>query len=261
MEKKEDFDKIQDHINEIIDVTKSDDKEFQQAGADYINRKQEIQKREKFRLANYLVNNYIDDLFSVAIDAGSTQQLIIEQMMDTKRFLSILTNNMTAFRQNSTLKVDVSANEFILSGGKYVALFDALLGNETVNSFDLFHPNVAIIGVSGLIASDGFYCHGNDEVNVKKLLFQKKAAKILIPADYSKLGRSDSYGFGKTSEFQNRSGSECIVVTTAPIAPNNKGVDEKVFKKLKSEYEIRMNIYNEEKQKLINSGIKVDEAK
>lgn len=221
------------------------------AGDAYINIKQNKTKEEKRQLAQHIVRKYIEDLYSVAVDTGSTLQQIIEEIMKTRNFLSILTNNMTAFRQNSTQRVAESANEFILTGGKYVTLFDALLGNETFTSFDLFNPNVVIIGVSGLIAEMGFFCHGNDEVNVKKLLFNKKAARILIPVDYSKLGRSDSYLFGKTKDFKDRASTECIVVMMPPRTNDTKKDDSE---------RIQRQIYVQEKQRLIESGVIVDEV-
>lgn len=262
---------VQKKINEVLIYTdtnraKLDRKEQQKAkaGDDYINRKQMIQQVEKKLLAHYLVTRHIEDLFSVAIDAGSTQQQIIEQMMLKKRFLSILTNNMTAFRQNSTLEIEKSANEFILTGGKYVALFDALLGNETLNSFDLFYPNVVIIGVSGLRSDDGFYCHGNDEVSVKKLLFQKKVSKILIPADHSKIGRSDSYRFGTMDEFKDRSETTCIVVTSPPVKPKeekDQETDKNIIEKEVHNYKIAIEKYKKSITSLKKCGIKVDEVK
>lgn len=194
--------------------------EVPDTGGTYISIKQQMQTEEKQVLAKFIVNKYIKDLHSVAIDAGSTCQQVIEQMMLNRKFLSILTNNMTAFRQNSKQNVEYSANEFILTGGKYVALFDALLGNETINSYQLFHPHIVIIGVSGYIPKRGFFCHGNDEKAVKELLFNKKnLSKVIIPVDYSKIGRSDSYLFGKSSEINEEDFPNCEVVLMPPIKP------------------------------------------
>jgi DeoR/GlpR family transcriptional regulator of sugar metabolism len=53
-------------------------------------------------LADHIARKYVNNLDAVAIDAGSTLQLIVELMMETKKFLSILTNNMTAFRRVQT---------------------------------------------------------------------------------------------------------------------------------------------------------------
>jgi DeoR/GlpR family transcriptional regulator of sugar metabolism len=244
-------------LEEVLKVANDIHPGNKEAGDEYIFRKQQQQHMQKQLLAEYIVKKYVKDLDAVAIDAGSTQQLIVEKMMDTRSFLSILTNNMTAFMRNSRHRIDKSANEFILTGGKYVALFDALLGNETAASFTLFHPTVVIIGVSGLVPGKGFFCHGNDEVNIKKLLFQKKDSTILIPADYSKLGRSDSYLFGDTKEFRNRDATTCVVVTAPPpLVPTENGSDPKH----ESDYSESKCQYEKHKKNLENEGVIVVEA-
>lgn len=252
--KEEEHNQVGQVFREVI-MNKHGD-ESTKAGDAYINIKQKMQNEEKKELAKYIVDNYIYDLYSVAVDAGSTLRQIIEEMMLKRNFLSILTNNMTAFRQNSTQRVTESANEFILTGGKYVALFDALLGNETMTSFQLFNPNVVLIGVSGIIAKKGFFCHGNDEVNVKKLLFNKDAAKIVIPVDHSKLGKSDSYIFGETSGFKNRNDTECIVVTMAP--PYN---DADMLTRKANVLEKQKEVYEQQKKELMEVGIEVHEVR
>lgn len=245
-------------VKDVINVTKATSvpewemRNQEDAGSNYISIKLNLQKKEKKRLANFIVDKYIKDLFAVAIDAGSTQQQIIERIMEKKNFLSILTNNMTAFRQNSKQRVKESANEFILTGGKYVALFDALHGIETQNSFETFNPNVVVIGVSGLVPDKGFLCHGNDEVNIKKLLFTKKAPTIIIPIDYKKLGRLDSYSFGTIEGFRNMDGNNRIVVACPPSEPEE--MDTEIEKKFKEENEaFRMNI-----DKLRKHGVEVE---
>lgn len=253
---------------------RSKSQEIQEPGDAYIIGKQKLQNEEKIKIAKYVLENYIEDYYSVAIDAGSTSQQIIEQMMQNRKFLSILTNNMTAFRQNSKQNVELTANEFILTGGKYVALFDALLGNETINSFELFHPHIVIIGASGFIANKGFFCHGNDEKAVKKLLFEKRnISKVIIPVDYSKLGRSDSYLFGEISDIKIENRQNCEVVIIPPLAPTvpkrtgKKGDDESIltsFEEQKKEYEGKKADYENKKEALSilsDYGIKVNEIK
>ncbi len=221
------------------------------AGDTYIYMKQSMQAVEKRRLAQYVVEKYIADLTSVALDAGSTQQQIVESMMESRNFLSILTNNMTAFRQNSTQGVERSANEFILTGGKYVASFDALLGHETYTSFDYFNPNVVVIGASGIVAEQGFFCHGNDEVDIKKLLFAKNAATVVIPVDHTKLGRSDAYLFGETHRFRGRPGVNCVLVVCPPLLTDTSRDQESTM---------RARIYEGQVRKLRELDVNVDEV-
>lgn len=209
----------------------------------YMTAKLKHSTEEKNRIAIYITENYIEDFYSVAIDAGSTQLKIIERMMQQKSYLSILTNNMTAFRDNLNISDNNLANEFIFTGGKYVQLFDALHGEETLNSFNVFNPNVVIIGVSGFVIDKGFLCHGNDEVKAKKLLFNKKFSKIIIPIDYSKFGKMDSYSFGTLDEFQSYDNNVKVIVACPPIKPvseDKQKIDD--YKKLKMKFDRQMDI-------------------
>lgn len=228
--------------------------EYDRTVSEFIMQRRQERTKEKELLANYVVDKYIPDFSSIAIDAGSTLQQIVEKMMDRRNYLSILTNNMTAFRENSKQRTDVSQNEFILTGGKYVPLFDALMGNETLTSFDLFHPHVAIIGVSGITADRGIFCHGNDEVRIKDMLFKKKVPIVVIPVDYSKLGRTDSYLFGKIEEFKSRSSNKYVVVTVPPMAP------EKEEPGGSQNYVDAKTQYESEKKNLIDAGITLEEV-
>jgi len=223
----------------------------EEPGQIYSYEKSKMQKSEKIVLAEYIVKKYIKDFLAVAIDAGTTQQAIIEEMMSQRSFLSILTNNMTAFKLNSRQNVDKTGNEFILTGGKYVALFDALLGEETLNSFNVFIPNILIIGVSGLDVEKGFLCHGNDEVSVKRYLFNKKVDTLIIPADYNKLGKADSYPFGSIDEFKNRKETKCVIVACPPV----NDFHENMNKKVKSE---KLELFSTNVKKFQDKGINVD---
>ena len=245
---------LKNHNEEAIQELIREKEESNEPGQDYINIKEKQCHVEKTRLADHIVRKYISDLDAVAVDAGSSLQLIVERMMKTKHYLSILTNNMTAFwRDSRRREVQRNGNEFILTGGKYVALFDALLGNETLTSFELFHPTVVVIGVSGLIPRKGFFCHGNDEKKVKELLFSKRDCTIIIPADHSKLGKPDAYLFGGTGDFKRLSGTRRIVVTVPPAAQDSEGS--------RGDVEIRsQSPYAEQVAALKNEGIEVDEV-
>jgi DeoR/GlpR family transcriptional regulator of sugar metabolism len=91
--------------------------EDEMAGGAYILVKQKLQTLEKQALAYYIVEEYIKNLDAVIVDAGSSQQVIIAEMMTKRKYLAILTNNMTAFRRNSRQGAK-TYNEFILTGGK-----------------------------------------------------------------------------------------------------------------------------------------------
>jgi DeoR/GlpR family transcriptional regulator of sugar metabolism len=227
----------QNHIGKAITVAQKTAEELpKEPGEEYIKIKERQQPTAKRLLAEHVVRKYVHGLDAVAIDAGSTLELIVERMMQTKQDLVILTNNMTAFRRDTRREAQVSRNEFVLTGGKYVAQFDALLGNETHSSFELFNPNVIIIGASGVVPSEGFFCHGNDEKNVKHLLFDKDDCTILIPVDYTKLGKADSYIFGEMRDFHDTERKKCIIVTVGP-SKEGDGAPTGQYDQARKEYE------------------------
>jgi len=237
---------------ENLNSTEQPEKGKKDASRVYINMKSQLQKEEKRKLAYYIVDKYVENFFAVSIDAGTTQQQIIERLMGKRDFVSLLTNNMTAFRENSSQRVKESSNEFILTGGKFVALFDALHGIETQTSFNMFNPRVVIIGVSGLVAEKGFFCHGNDEVTIKKLLLNKESSRIIIPVDHSKIGRPDSYLFGEIKDFTSDDKIERIIVACPPSEKLTE-----LDKKLDS-FEAETRKFDENIEKLKSLGVEVD---
>lgn len=188
----------------------------------YITQKLDQLIEDKRLIARYIVRTYIRSFDAVAIDAGSTLMLITDEMMNTnQKWLSVLTNNMTAFSKASQRSGD---NEFILTGGKYVSLFDALLGKETLHSFTEYYARVVIIGVSGLAIVDkeskgGFFCHGDEEFEVKRMLFQKPTDRRIIPVDFRKIGQMDSYEIGSVSSLGIDATYAYVVTIKPPALP------------------------------------------
>jgi hypothetical protein len=129
-----------------------------------------------------------------------------------------------------------------------------LLGRETFSSFKNFNPNIVLIGVSGLNLEKGLFCHGNDEVNVKSMLFDKKGTKILIPVDYSKLGKADSYSFGSIDNFISNKSSETILIICPPIETEENGNykhDLSNYKKFMKKLKMNNVVYREVPSKVI----------
>src|SRR5579862_3326834 len=112
----------------------------------YIDSRDQEQQPEKQDLARRVVEKYIFDFQSVLLDSGTSARYIANEMFRTRRFLSVLTNNMTAY-EGYRKTPGMGGNELILTGGRYFHNYDALLGTATENSIGLFFPNVTIIGV------------------------------------------------------------------------------------------------------------------
>jgi DeoR/GlpR family transcriptional regulator of sugar metabolism len=195
----------------------------------YIRRKISDQTEEKRKIAIYIAEKYIKDFNAVLLDAGSTAEMVAEEMFARRSFLSVLTNNMGAYASYTRARSDrdrepleneakeiseyyARGNELLITGGIYVDTYEALLGEVTLKSIDGFTPNITIIGVSGLRMEEGVFCHGADERAVKSLLWTKKTDIRLIATDWSKIGRRDAHPFGILEQLRVNA-SEGIVVT------------------------------------------------
>jgi len=192
----------------------------------YITTKIGKERNAKSLIADTVVAKYINDFDAVLLDAGSTAELIAEKMFAEKKFLSVLTNNMGAYaayifagksiRSNDNVKdISNNGNELLISGGRYVDVYEALLGDSAILSIENFTPNVIIIGTSGLTCEGGIFCHGSEESAVKRLLWTKPTDTRLIATDWTKIGKMDALSFGTMSEFHINA-KKAVVVTSVP---------------------------------------------
>jgi DeoR/GlpR family transcriptional regulator of sugar metabolism len=179
-----------------------------------------------------VLENYIQDFNAVLLDAGSTAEMIAEEMFARRKFLSVLTNNMGAYaaytrarkrrdEANAAGTTDDKAtedsdtgeskadeispnrgNELLVTGGRYVDIYESLLGEGAINSIRDFTPNVIIIGTSGLRCEEGIFCHGAEESAVKNLLLTKPTDIRLVATDWSKIGKRDAHPFGRVEQLR-----------------------------------------------------------
>lgn len=195
-----------------------------------------LKELSKKAVANAIVReNLITNADSIVLDAGSSATFVAEAIFSSElKNLSILTHNMNVFQKYFTEHIMGAGHQLLLTGGGFDPSYNALYGIMTEKAYEVFHPNIVILAVSGLTASSnlasysGVYCHAVVEIRIKELLFSLPAERRIIIADYSKIGRVDSHMFGDFSKIQSQLGplGKGYVVTTKPP----KGVpSEKVF--------------------------------
>jgi DeoR/GlpR family transcriptional regulator of sugar metabolism len=211
----------------------------------YIRMKMRDQTVAKRCIAERVAAEYVKDFDAVLLDAGSTSELIAEEMFARHQFLSVLTNNMGAYAAYTRArnrraeintaesadeervegpsvgepKADESSpnrgNELLITGGRYVDIYESLLGEGAISSINDFTPNVVIIGTSGLRCEEGIFCHGAEESAVKKLLLDKHTDIRLVATDWSKIGKRDANRFGGVADLR-MNAKLAVVVTCAP---------------------------------------------
>lgn len=193
----------------------------------YIRRKTKADYQAKRQIAVFVATRYIKDFDAVLLDAGSTAEMVAEEMFARRQFLSVLTNNMGAYaaytraRETLTDQEDSKegppnrGNELLVTGGRYVDTYESLLGEGAIDSIDKFNPNVIIIGTSGLRCEEGIFCHGSEEAAVKRLLWTKLTDIRLVATDWKKIGKRDAFSFGPVEQLRINA-DRAVVVTSQP---------------------------------------------
>lgn len=220
----------------------------------YIKAKKDQQNSSKDKIAEYIASNLVKNFDAVLLDAGSTAEVIAEKLFTTRKFLTVMTNNMGAYvsytqavaaRDKGTASLVaglLNENELILTGGRFDVTYEALFGDATLKAIEGFSPNVTIIGVSGLLFNGGVFCHGSEEVRLKKMLWTIQTDTRVIASDWTKIGKRDAFAFGPNVSELKVGAGRAIIVTSQPP----RDADEKLRKQ-----------FDEEIQLIKNHGIQI----
>ncbi|MBN2286940.1 MAG: DeoR/GlpR transcriptional regulator [Tissierellales bacterium] len=225
------------------------DEETCESTRTYFETREELRKQAKLKIAKKIVKDFLHEGDSILIDAGTSlypiaQEIVNQAKENTERtHFTIITHNYSAFQ---TLVEDVprDANlNIVLSGGRYDRDLNALFGPQTIMAYEYFFPKVVLIGISGMVADIGLFCHGNtEELAVKEVIFNKGARDRIIVADYTKLGIPDALRFGEAQNFK-ANVDNCIIVTDVPEKTEKKEIRDKVeseLDKLRNVYRVKV---------------------
>jgi DeoR/GlpR family transcriptional regulator of sugar metabolism len=207
------------------------------------------QKDAKARIARRVFEKYLHEGDSIILDAGTTLYPIAEVIAEKtqkdpqKTHFTIMTHNYQGF-ETLVHGVGRDANlNIVLAGGRWDRDLNALFGPQTSMAYDKFFPRVVLLGVSGMMADHGLFCHGNtEELAVKQVIFRKGAQRRIIVADFTKLGVPDALCFGQSQHLR-ANVEECILITNTPSTD-----DERVLSRFQHEVDQLRSVY----------GVKVD---
>lgn len=210
----------------------------------YFNIQDEKRNRAKRLVANYIVKEFLHEGDSILLDAGTSlyplAECIVRMAEDEPEHthFTVMTHNYRAFEILVTAPRKANLN-IILAGGRYDQDLVALFGVQTTSNYATFFPRAVVIGISGLVADIGLFCHGNtEEIQLKEDIFSKACLRRIIVADYTKLGVMDSFRFGKATDM--RAGAEeCIVVTDKP----EKGAEKRIRDRYRDQVEKLRDLY------------------
>lgn len=203
----------------IVTNTESETKSGE--GMPYYGARNNKQSDGKRLVAEFVVKELIKEGDSILLDAGSSLTPVAEMICNQAKatpgqtHYTIITHNDPAFQILREVPSAAMVN-VVLAGGRYDRDLQAMFGPQTQMAYDNFFPRVVLIGISGIVADQGLFCHGNtEELAVKEVIFRKPARDRVIIADYSKLGLQDSLRFG-TSDHLHANVEECVLVTNQP---------------------------------------------
>ncbi len=199
----------------------------------YFDIQDEREEDAKKAVANRIVEKYFHPGDSILLDAGTSLHPIATRVVEMssekpdETHFTIMTHNYRAFE--TLVEADKQANlNIVLAGGRYDQDLNALFGAQTASNYNTFYPRTVVIGISGLVADTGLFCHGNtEELQVKELIFKKSCERRIIVAHHTKLGLPDSFLFGATLGLKAGTVEGCTIVTTKPHPDDNTQIHDR----------------------------------
>jgi DeoR/GlpR family transcriptional regulator of sugar metabolism len=231
----------------------------------YFEEKRRLLQAEKEAVAQFVVDNIIGEGDSILLDAGTSLFPIASEIARktqssavSKTHYTIMTHNYEAFN----ILVDQVEGEahvnIVLAGGRYDRDLNALFGPQTIRAYEDFYPRVVVMGISGMVANIGLFCHGNtEELAVKEVIFKKSelARDRIIIADHTKLGLPDALCFGRSDRLGGA--PNCRVVTGEPpegAAEAQRRLFESERQQLESRYGVKVEVVKVRSEGLSSSG-------
>lgn len=137
--------------------------------------------------------HYITPQSTVFINTSSTALMALDYLMDKP--LTIVSNNAKIidkhFHANSSIH---------LTGGEIRFPKEALVGENAISSIQSIHADVAIIGCSGISAENGISTINMNEKNVNIAFIEQTNKRIIVVADYRKIGYDANFIIGKLNK-------------------------------------------------------------
>ena len=147
--------------------------------------------------------NYIEPEHSLYFDSGSTVMLIANNL--TNQYYSITTAAPNiAIELIKKNKIDVN-----LLGGRFNRDTIAVAGISAIEQVNSINIDTAVMATSGFSIDCGFTSGEYDEVQLKKAVI-KRARKVIVVMDSSKLGKALQYTFAGLEDI------DMIVLDKAP---------------------------------------------
>jgi DeoR family transcriptional regulator, fructose operon transcriptional repressor len=154
---------------------------------------------------------FIDDDDTIFLDGGSTV-LGLTKLLEGKKNLTIVTNSLMA-----AAELMESGHQLIMVGGEFRPLSRTVVGPLTARSIEPLSISKAFLGTIGFSVEDGISTTAPSEAYTKELIM-RKAAKVIVMSDSSKIGTPSLVTSGSIDDID-------VLIT-------DSGISEKAIKQL-----------------------------
>ena len=122
------------------------------------------------------------------IDGGSTTQLVAESLK-AKRKLMVLTNSAAV----AFTLLGINDNIVMMTGGEMKVETGVMIGPTAIQTISQHRADRAILGMSSVLCSEGFFTVNPYEAELKRKMMQL-SSDVTVVVDSSKFGRK-SFSF------------------------------------------------------------------
>lgn len=147
---------------------------------------------------------FIDDDDTIYLDGGSTV-LGLAKALQNKNNLTIITNSLVA-----AAELMDSGHQLIMVGGEFRPLSKTVVGPLTARLIEPLSIGKAFLGTIGFSVKDGISTTAPNEAFTKELVM-RKAAKVIVMADSSKIGAPSLVTSGSLEDID-------VLITDAGIS-------------------------------------------
>ena len=163
------------------------------AGELLFNEKTSLHAAEKELIAQKALD-YIQDNDAIFLDGGSTV-LALARKLQQRKNLTVVTNSIMAASE-----LMETSHRLILLGGEFRARSRTLVGPLTSRILESLAIHTAFLGTMGFTEESGISTSDPNEAYTKELVM-KRAARVILLADSSKLGAPSLASSGGVSDI------------------------------------------------------------
>lgn len=127
---------------------------------------------------------YIKEGEVVALNSGTTNTILAQELAATGKKCTVVTNNFAA----ATVLLGAHNIELIFIGGRMDPQERSTYGTQCLEEFQKYHPDIALLSINAVNYKDGYTDFRFDEIGIIQLLAER-ARQVIAVMDSSKLGK------------------------------------------------------------------------